>query len=64
MVRGLIVTALVSATLAQAAAQQTIFRAETDLVSLGVVVTDRRGNFLADFKARTSRSSRTGSRKR
>ena len=50
MVRALIVTALVSATLAHPAAQQTIFRAETDLVSLGVVVTDRRGNFLADLQ--------------
>ena len=50
MVRALIATALVSATLAHAAAQQTVFRAETDLVSLGVVVTDRRGNFLADLQ--------------
>ena len=49
MVRALIVTVLVSATLAPAAAQQ-VFRAETDLVSLGVVVTDRRGNFLADLQ--------------
>ena len=50
MVRASIATALVSATLAHAAAQQTVFRAETDLVSLGVVVTDRRGNFIADLQ--------------
>ena len=49
MVRASIVTVLVSATLAHAAAQQ-VFRAGTDLVSLGVVVTDRRGNFLADLQ--------------
>lgn len=49
MVRASIVAVLVSAALAQAAAQQ-VFRVETDLVSLGVVVTDRRGNFLADLE--------------
>jgi Ca-activated chloride channel family protein len=49
MVRASIVTVLVSATLAHAAAQQ-VFRAETDLVSLGVVVTDRRGHFVADLQ--------------
>src|SRR5688572_18937944 len=30
-------------------AGQAVFRAETDLVSFGVTVTDRRGNFLADL---------------
>ena len=50
MVRALIVTALVSATLAHPAAQR-VFRAETDLVSLGVVVTDRSGNFVADLQS-------------
>jgi Ca-activated chloride channel family protein len=49
MLRTLIATALLSATLAHVGAQQTIFRAETDLVSFGVVATDRRGNFLADL---------------
>lgn len=49
MVRTLIVAALVSATLVPAAAQR-VFRAETDLVSFGVVVTDRRGNFVADLQ--------------
>ena len=51
MLRALFVTALVSSTLAHAAAQQTVFRAETDLVSFGVVATDRRGNFLSDLTA-------------
>ena len=49
MVRALIATVLVSATLVPAAAQR-VFRAETDLVSLGVVVTDRRGAFVADLQ--------------
>jgi VWFA-related protein len=49
MVRAVIAAVLVSAALAHTAAQQ-VFRAETDLVSLGVVVTDRRGNFLADLQ--------------
>ncbi len=51
MFRASIVTVLVSAALAHAAAQQGVFRAETDLVSLGVVVTDRRGSFLSDLNA-------------
>jgi Ca-activated chloride channel family protein len=34
-----------------AAAQQPTFRAETDLVSFGVTVTDRRGNFITDLSA-------------
>lgn len=49
MVRALIATVLVSATLVPAAAQR-VFRAETDLVSLGVVVTDRLGAFVADLQ--------------
>ena len=49
MLRASIVTALVSATLAHTAAQQGVFRSETNLVSLGVVVTDRRGNFLSEL---------------
>ena len=51
MLRAPILTVLVSATLAHAAAQQGVFRAETNLVSLGVVVTDRRGTFLSDLNA-------------
>ena len=48
MVRALIATVLVSATLVPAAAQR-VFRTETDVVSLGVVVTDRRGAFVSDL---------------
>jgi Ca-activated chloride channel family protein len=33
------------------AAQQPVFRAETDLVSFGVTVTDRRGGFITDLTA-------------
>jgi hypothetical protein len=50
MLRALIVAAVLSASLAQAfARQQAVFRAETDLVSFGVIVTDKRGNFLTDL---------------
>ena len=49
MLRAVIVAAIFSASLARVAAQQAVFRAETDLVSLGVTVTDRRGNFLTDL---------------
>ena len=45
----LAVSAAVAATVA--AAQQPVFRAETDLVSFGVTVTDRRGNFITDLAA-------------
>ena len=34
-----------------AGAAQVVFRSETDLVSLGVTVTDRRGNFITDLTA-------------
>jgi Ca-activated chloride channel family protein len=51
MLRACAVVALLSAASASALAQQGVFRAETDLVSLGVVVTDRRGNFLSDLTA-------------
>ncbi len=49
MFRVLIVATFVLASLAHAAAQQTVFRAETDLVSFGVTVIDRRGNFVTDL---------------
>jgi VWFA-related protein len=61
MLRALLVAALLSSSLAHAfeerrlgvpgdrAGQQAVFRAETDLVSLGVTVTDKRGNFLTDL---------------
>jgi Ca-activated chloride channel family protein len=49
MIRGLFVTTLFLASFARAAAQQVVFRAETDLASFGVTVTDRRGNFLTDL---------------
>jgi len=49
MFRVLIVATFVLASLARAAAQQTVFRAETDLVSFGVTVVDRRGNFVTDL---------------
>ena len=49
MLRALAAAVLVFAALAPVAAQQTVFRAETDLVSFGVVVTDKRGDFLADL---------------
>jgi Ca-activated chloride channel homolog len=40
---------LVAAWWAGVAAQQPTFRAETDLITVGATVTDRRGNFLADL---------------
>ena len=40
---------LVAACWAGLAAQQPTFRAETDLITVGATVTDRRGNFLADL---------------
>jgi Ca-activated chloride channel family protein len=49
MIRVLFVTTLFLASFARAAAQQVVFRAETDLASFGVTVTDRRGNFLTDL---------------
>jgi VWFA-related protein len=51
MLRVLIVATFVLALFARAGAQQTVFRGETDLVSFGVTVTDRRGNFLTDLTA-------------
>jgi len=42
-------SALVLVLLAVGSAQQPVFRSETDLVSFGVVATDRRGNFLTDL---------------
>ena len=49
MSRPAIVLALVLAGLGKPAAQQPTFRAETELVNLGVTVTDRRGAFLTDL---------------
>ena len=49
MLRAVIVAAIFSAPLTRAATQQAVFRVETDLVSLGVTVTDKRGNFLTDL---------------
>lgn len=48
MLRALIVATVLSASFARAP-QQVVFRAETDLVSFGVTVTDKRGNFLTDL---------------
>jgi VWFA-related protein len=45
------VTTIVVASLAGGLAQQAVFRGETDLVSFGVTVTDRRGNFLTELVA-------------
>ena len=47
--RSSVVAALVVVTVAAGFAQQPVFRSETDLVSFGVTVTDRRGNFLTDL---------------
>jgi Ca-activated chloride channel homolog len=47
----LVVTALVSSHGAPSSAQQPTFRAETDLVSLGVTVTGRRGDLLESLTA-------------
>jgi Ca-activated chloride channel family protein len=49
MFRVLIVATFVLASLARAATQQAVFRAETDLVSFGATVIDRRGNFVTDL---------------
>ena len=50
MLRAVMVAAVMAASLTHLfAAEQTVFRAETDLVSFGVTVTDKRGNFLTDL---------------
>ena len=49
MLRGVIVATVVLVAVARAFAQQTVFRAETDLVSFGVTVLDRRGSFVTDL---------------
>lgn len=51
MFRPVIVLALVAAAFARPSAQQPTFRAGTELVNLGVTVTDRRGAFLVDLAA-------------
>ena len=51
MRRGLIVATVLLVAVARAFAQQTVFRTETDLVSFGVTVLDRRGDFLTDLTA-------------
>jgi len=59
MLRALIVATVLSASVARAFEErrsgvpedQVVFRAETDLVSFGVTVTDKRGNFLTDLTA-------------
>jgi VWFA-related protein len=43
------VAALVVVTVVAGFAQQAVFRSETDLVSFGVTVTDRRGSFVTDL---------------
>jgi VWFA-related protein len=50
MLRAVIVAMLALAAVAQTFAQ-TVFRAETDVVSFGVTVLDRRGTFLTDLTA-------------
>ena len=49
MLRVVIVATVVVVAVARAVAQQTVFRAETDLVSFGVTVLDRRGDLLTDL---------------
>jgi VWFA-related protein len=49
MVRVVIVATVLLVAVARAFALQTVFRAETDLVSFGVTVLDRDGNFLTDL---------------
>jgi Ca-activated chloride channel homolog len=51
MLRGMFVATVVVVAVVRAFAQQTIFRAETDLVSFGVTVLDRRGDLLTDLTA-------------
>ena len=51
MLRAAFVAVLLTTSLAHTAAQQVVFRAETSLVSFGVTVTDKRGNFLTDLTA-------------
>ena len=47
--RVVIVATVLLVAVARAFAQQTVFRTETDLVSFGVTVVDRRGDFLTDL---------------
>ena len=49
MLRAGIVATVVLVAVVRAFAQQTVFRAETDLVSFGVTVLDRRGSFVTDL---------------
>lgn len=49
MLRVTLVAALILTALTSVSAQQVVYRAETDLVSFGVTVLDRRGNFLTDL---------------
>ena len=49
MPRVLVVATLLSTALVRASAQQVVFRVETDLVSFGVTVTDKRGSFVTDL---------------
>lgn len=49
MLRVGIVATVVLVAVVRAFAQQTVFRAETDLVSFGVTVLDRRGSFVTDL---------------
>ncbi len=51
MSRGVIGAAIFFVALVHPRAQQPTFRAETELVNVGVTVTDRRGNFLSDLTA-------------
>lgn len=51
MLRLSVVALLVVASIAYTAAQQAVFKAETDLVSFGATVIDRRGNFVTDLTA-------------
>src|SRR5262245_20187587 len=49
MTRGLLALAFAVALAGYAAAQQPTFRAETELVNVGVTVADRRGNIATDL---------------
>jgi VWFA-related protein len=51
MLRAVVVATVLSASFARAGFAQVVFRAETDLVSFGVTVTDKRGTFVTDLSA-------------
>ena len=49
MIRAAIAATLVLLAVSHTSAQQTVFRAETDLATVGAAVLDRRGNFITDL---------------